>query len=181
MVVHQHIERKNDSTHSCRPEVFLQEEKDYEGDEDYIRLVTSLSINLWLIIATFILSRMLSSETEDWTLMKNNRRFLVVIWGFITAYIGWVVYDFCVYLKGYKDFFQMTMLWLLIPFVCNYIPISLVLYLHFRNVHSLGQVIQKWIKNIQESKNSQEESLQQEILNASYNQVTVHLPVLPQS
>ena len=126
----------------------MKEHDKYEDDSDLFKLVVSSLIVLWLILATMILSRMLRSETEDWTLTKNNGRLLVVVWGFITAYSSTIIFAILVLEYGYKNVFQMSLLWLLIPALCNYIPISLVLYLHFRNVHSLGQVILKWVKSI---------------------------------
>ena len=64
----------------------------YEDDSDLFKLVVSSLIVLWLILATMILSRMLRSETEDWTLTKNNGRLLVVIWGFIIAYSSTIIF-----------------------------------------------------------------------------------------
>ena len=118
------------------------------GSQFVTRYLGSIFINTWLIVVTFKLSRMLRTETENWTLTKNNGRLLVVVWGFIAAYSSTIIFAILVLKYGYKSVFQMTLLWLLIPALCNYIPISLVLYLHFRNVHSLGQVILKWVKSI---------------------------------
>ena len=65
----------------------------------------SLFINVWLIAVTLMLSRILQAETEDWTLMKNNRRLLLVVWGFIIAFSGWTVLDVYIYFIGYKSVF----------------------------------------------------------------------------
>ena len=65
----------------------------------------SLFINVWLIAVTLMLSRILQAETEDWTLMKNNRRLLLVVWGFIIAFSGWTILDVYIYFIGYKSVF----------------------------------------------------------------------------
>ena len=72
---------------------------------------------------------------DDWTLKKNNRRLLVVIWCFIIVYSSWSVQDICVILFGYKNFFVANLVWLLIN-LANYLPIFLVLYTHFKNMQS---------------------------------------------
>lgn len=78
---------------------------DLEGDQDYSQMGLSLFINSWLIVVTLILSRILQVETEDWTLMKNNRRLLLVVWGFIAAFSSWLALDIYVYFHGYKNVF----------------------------------------------------------------------------
>ena len=116
-----------------------------EGDIDVLRISMSGLINGWLIVVTFMLGRILKEETEDWTLMKDNRRLLLVVWSFFITYSGWLINDICVFALGYDSIFIMNMSWLLIPTCCNYIPIALVLYLHSQNAQSLVKVIMKWL------------------------------------
>ena len=78
---------------------------DLEGDQDYSQMGLSLFINSWLIVVTLMLSRILQVETEDWTLMNNNRRLLLVVWGFIIAFSSWLALDIYVYFKGYESVF----------------------------------------------------------------------------
>ena len=119
-----------------------------EGDQDFIRIGCSGLINAWLVVVTLMLGRILKAETEDWTLMKDNRRLLVVVCSFVIAYSGWLINDICVTAMGYNNIFVMHMSWLLIPTSCNYIPIGLVLYLHSQNSQSLVRVIMKWVQDI---------------------------------
>ena len=127
----------------CTSDKIQKNYKKLEGDTNTIRFFVSTFITVWLIVATFTLSRMLRSYTEDWTLTKKNGRLLVVIWGFIIAYSCWLI-DPIRGLIGFDSVFQMTMSWLILLFFCNCIPICLILYMHFRNVHSLGKIILKW-------------------------------------
>ena len=75
------------------------------GDQFVTRYFGSIFINTWLIIVTFKLSRMLRTETENWTLTKNNLRLLTIVWGYIISYLSLTVYDIYISIAGYKSIF----------------------------------------------------------------------------
>ena len=75
------------------------------GSQFVTRYLGSSIINTWLIVVTFKLSRMLRTETENWTLTKNNLRLLTIVWGYIISYLSLTVYDIYISIAGYKSIF----------------------------------------------------------------------------
>ena len=114
------------------------------GFYSLFRIVMIIMINTWLIFATASLSKIVRKETEDWSLTKNNRRLIVIIWAFVTAYSGWFFFELFTFFRGYHSLFENQMLWLLNSLL-NYIPIFLVLFTHFRNMQSFFKMIKTWM------------------------------------
>ena len=83
----------------------VKESLTLNGDQFLTRYFGSIFINTWLIIVTFKLSRMLRTETENWTLTKNNLRLLTIVWGYIISYLSLTVYDIYISIAGYKSIF----------------------------------------------------------------------------
>ena len=75
------------------------------GSQFVTRYLGSIFINTWLIVVTFKLSRMLRTETENWTLTKNNLRLLTIVWGYIISYLSLTIYDIYISIAGYKSIF----------------------------------------------------------------------------
>ena len=106
----------------------------------WLRFVVSVIINSWLIIVSGVLSKLVRGEAET-GLFKENCRILLIIWGFIVTYIGWTIYAVAVTIVGYGTLFEINMTWLVFPAFCNFGPIALVLYTHFRNVQSISKIL----------------------------------------
>ena len=142
--------RQNYDNKECKQQEFMSKKGNaaLSEDENGFEIYVSLAVTIWLMVITCVLSRILRTETEDWTLTKDNSRLLTMVWGFILIYSSWIVEDLILIVAGYQSIFEMSLLWMLTPFVCNFVPISIVLYIHFRNVQSLVKVINKWVKSI---------------------------------
>ena len=91
----------------CYPIAFVG--KDYMkrlfGFYPYFRIIVTVLINTWLIIVTSILSRTIRKQTDDWTLQKNNKRLLVIIWSFIIVYSAFDIQEVLVFIGGYRTLF----------------------------------------------------------------------------
>lgn len=147
LIQSQHIARYPDL---CSAVAFVkqysEDDRPQLGIYNYFRFATTMIINCWLLIITAMISTTIRKLSDDWTLKKNNRRLLVVIWCFIIVYSSWSVQDICVILFGYKNFFVANLVWLLIN-LANYLPIFLVLYTHFKNMQSFQKIMGTWIKS----------------------------------
>ena len=106
----------------------------------WARFGFSIIINVWLIIVTCMLSTTLRGEA-DGGLLKEYCRLLLIIWGFILTYIGWTIYVITASFVGYESLFELTMAFIITPGFCNFAPISLVFYTHFRNVTSVSTIL----------------------------------------
>ena len=57
----------------------------------YIRFSFGTLPVIWLIIISSLLSEILRKETNDGNLTKESCTIVLIIWGFILSYIGWLV------------------------------------------------------------------------------------------
>ena len=65
-----------------------------------------------------------------------------IIWSFLTSYISWTIWNLIdVSLKNEAVFVDIVMGDLIVPSLCSFVPIFLVMYVHFRNVFSLRKLL----------------------------------------
>ena len=105
-IVYQH-DLRNRTPDYCSAKAFVGKAniKQLLGFYNVSRLIVTVIINTWLLVVTGILSRTIRKSTDDWTLIKNNRRLLMIIWGFIILYSTFVIQETCFVIWGYQSFF----------------------------------------------------------------------------
>ena len=105
-IFYQH-DLRNSKPEYCSAKAFLgkQNIRQLLGVYNVSRQIVTVIINTWLLVVTGILSRTIRKSTDDWTLIKNNRRLLMIIWGFIILYTTFVIQETCFVIWGYQSFF----------------------------------------------------------------------------
>ena len=65
-----------------------------------------------------------------------------IIWSFLVSYIMWTIWNLIdVSLKNEAVFVDILMGDLIVPSLCSFVPIFLVMYVHFSNVFSLRKLV----------------------------------------
>ena len=88
-VVYEHDIRTNGPVKYCSPNIFIGHSAGSDLVEaiNLYKIIMNLIVVVWLVVVTSILSKTVRNASDGWTLKRNNRRLLVIIWAFITVYI----------------------------------------------------------------------------------------------
>ena len=74
-------------------------------------------------------------------------------WTFILAYTGWSIYEIAICLSKYPLGFTVTETYLLLCIIADILPISVVLYTHFKNIHQVNRIFLMSWRNPLEGEN----------------------------
>ena len=88
-VVYEHDIRNNGPVKYCSPNIFIGHStgSNLVDTINLYKIVNNAIVVIWLVVVTLVLSKTVRNASDGWTLKRNNRRLLVIIWAFITVYI----------------------------------------------------------------------------------------------
>ena len=66
----------------------------------------SAIVIVWLTVVTYQLSKTIKMGSSDWTLKKNNKRLLVIIWTFICVYVLSSIFNYYMIVVGFRNLFE---------------------------------------------------------------------------
>ena len=147
-IIHEHKFRNSDKEKYCNPAAFINAANSSAliGTYNIYRSIISVIEIVWLTVVTYQLSKTIKLGSNDWTLKKNNKRLLVIIWTFITVYVLSSFFNYYMIVVGFNNLFEEQICWLADNFF-NYIPIFLVLFAHLRNMQSFFKIMVTWMQN----------------------------------
>ena len=94
IIIEYRARRKLSEETDCSPLVYLEGGKLVDSlysPYTYLRFVFNTLICVWLTVITIMVSNILRTETGDGSLTKESCTIVIIIWGFILSYIGWLV------------------------------------------------------------------------------------------
>ena len=102
-ILHEHKFRNSDKEKYCNPAAFIDAANSGAliGTYNYCRTTVAVIMIVWLTVVTSLLSRTIKLGTNDWTLKKNNKRLLVIIWTFIIVYVLGSVFNLSMIFVGF--------------------------------------------------------------------------------
>ena len=131
-----------------------QYDREHVNEEVYwFMRAFALIIDIWLIVVICKVSKVLSawsSGTSDYSsFIYEKFRINLVMTCFVISYAlqnVWVGVDIA--MRNKYHFWDVLLGSLVVPCICNFIPILLVLYGHFRNITSLAAILKfSWKKD----------------------------------
>ena len=103
----------------------------------------STSINIWLLVITILTLRLIRSNLNE--IFKSEMwRINFIYWSFIVSYTSWMFFDMLQMITPNNDgenFYESCIIFILMPIVWDYIPILIVLFIHFKNVVSVNRLL----------------------------------------
>ena len=102
-------------------------------------IIVGTFINIWLIIATFKTLDIINKNVGN-VFSNEKGRIKCINLTFATAYCSWIVFDIVIASTGLPNKFIANETNMLVPLFLDLLPISLVFYTHFRNVHSVHRL-----------------------------------------
>ena len=100
---------------------------------------------VWLITVAIKTIKMLNLAIDK-SFRQEKWRLIMIMFGFIFTYTGWLVWNL-IEVSAYKgvegeyEFVNQLFGILVVPAFCNFIPIMLVLYTHFKSLTSLSRIL----------------------------------------
>ena len=89
-------------------------------------------VDFWLVSVVTVLVVVLDKNIN---FEGEKCKIKTIIWSFLTSYISWTIWNLIdVSLKNEAVFVDIVMGDLIVPSLCSFVPIFLVMYVHFRNV-----------------------------------------------
>ena len=107
-----------------------------------VHTVIALAIDIWLIIVTILIHKLLNKSVVQ-GLGQEKRRIQMILIGFVVAFGIWTIFDVTVNYWGipnWPDFTISVVTLLITPALGNFCPIGFILYTHFRNIMSTQKV-----------------------------------------
>ena len=100
-----------------------------------VRCGIALAITLWLIFVALNIRSIIHLRVTSENFTSEKRRMNVMNWTFIISYTTWSIYEIVICIRSYPSGFIVTETYFLLCIVADIIPITVVLYTHFRNTH----------------------------------------------
>ena len=105
----------------------------------WTRIILSVLIDVCLILTTIMTVRTINKNL-DRIFQKEKRRIMLINATFATAYCSWMVNDIIIATTKLPGAFVTMELNMIINILFTMLPISLVFYTHFSNVHSVHRI-----------------------------------------
>ena len=105
-----------------------------------VRCGCALSITTWLIVITIHIYSILNRRITGDSFRQEKCTIHVMNWTFIMAYTSWSIYEIAICLNSFPVGYTVTETYFLLCIIADIIPISVVLYTHFKNIHQVNRI-----------------------------------------
>ena len=119
------------------------------------RAFFEVALFVWLITVAIKTIKLLNHAINK-NFRQEKWRLIVIMIGFIVTYTGWLIWNLIAIsalqgVEGEDEFLNQLFGIIIVPAFCNFIPILLVLYTHFKSLTSLSRILK--LSSIQEGDN----------------------------